>query len=161
VHVRRAVELEDKRLSGFARPVAGLLEARLLSFLGRDQEARARFDAISKAQAQAERAGGSESLFVPSERVLLSLVDLCTRDASDDEWKQLRARAETSSVEQELIEVAEMTALALGRRGRLDEARQMLGEALRLAETIPNIMAKRLHQARVRLQVGDPLARVG
>ncbi len=40
-HVRRAVELEDKRLSGVSRPVAGLLEARLLSFLGRDQEARA------------------------------------------------------------------------------------------------------------------------
>ncbi len=91
---------------------------------------------------------------------MLSLVDLCTRDADDDEWKELRARAETSSVEQELIEVAEMTALALGRRGRLDKARQMLGDALLLAEKIPNVMAKRLHQAQVRLQVGEPLARV-
>ena len=36
----------------------------------------------------------------------------------------------------------------------------MLGEALRLAETIPNVMDKRLHQAQVRLQVGEPLSRV-
>ena len=53
-----------------------------------------------------------------------------------------------------------MAALALGRRGHAAEARQMLGEALRLAETIPNVMDKRLHQAQVRLHVGEPLSRV-
>ena len=58
-HVRRAIELEQKGLSGLDRPVALLLEARLLTFLGRDAEARALFESISAAQADAEtrRAG--------------------------------------------------------------------------------------------------------
>jgi tetratricopeptide (TPR) repeat protein len=159
-HVRRAVELERKRLSSIDRPVARLLEARLLTFLGRDAEARALYETIAASQAEAERAGENETLFLPSERVLLSMVDLCTREATEAEWNELRARSNEASTEQEPIEVAEMAALALGRRGHAAQARQMLGEALRLAETIPNVMAKRLHQAQVRLQVGEPLARV-
>jgi tetratricopeptide (TPR) repeat protein len=154
-HVRRAVELEQKRLSGFHRPVARLLEARVLAFLGRNAEARAVYDDITAAQAEAEQAGQSEKLLLPSERVLLTLVDLSTRDAGREEWQALRARADADSVEQELIEVVEMSGLAALRLGLVELGRAQIAEARRLAERIPNIMGNRLsrHDA-------QPIARV-
>jgi tetratricopeptide (TPR) repeat protein len=154
-HVRRAVDLEQKRLSGFHRPVARLLEARVLTFLGRNAEARAIYEEITAAQAEAEKAGQTEKVLLPSERVLLTLVDLSTRDASWDEWKALRARADADSVEQELIEVVEMSGLAALRAGLDDVGRAQLAEARRLADRIPNVMGNRLsrHDA-------QPIARV-
>jgi tetratricopeptide (TPR) repeat protein len=145
-HVRRAVELEEKRLSGFSRPVAKLLEGRLLAFLGRDDEARAVVDALGAAQAAAERAGDTEAILVPSERVLLEMVDLSSRPASAEEWQALRGRSGGASMEQEVIEVVEMAALAHARRGRSAAARDTLVEALALAERIPNVMAQRLRR---------------
>jgi eukaryotic-like serine/threonine-protein kinase len=161
VHVRRAVELEVKNLSGFKRPVARLLEARLHAFLAQDGDARTLHDALTKLQADAKAAGDRETLFVPSERVLLSLVDLCTRDATPEEWKELRARAESASVDQELIEVTEMTALAIERRGRRNEAWPILGEALALAAQIPNVMERRLRQTQARWQAAGSVSRTG
>jgi tetratricopeptide (TPR) repeat protein len=152
--IQRAVEIERKGVSGYKRPAARLLEARLLAYLGRDEEARRLLDEITAIQSEAERSGDAESLLFPPEQVLLRLVDLCTRDASEAEWADLRARSQAASIEQEPIEVAEMMALALGRRGHIDQARRVLGEALTLSETIPNVMAKRLTQALTRLQPG-------
>jgi eukaryotic-like serine/threonine-protein kinase len=160
-HVRRAVELEEKRLSGYSRPAARLLEARVLAYLGRDQEARRVLAAIAASQAEAERTGNAEGLLLPSEQVLLRLVDLCTKEATDTEWKDLEARARSASVEQEPIEIAEMTALALGRRGQVDRARRMLDEALALAEKIPNVMERRLRQTQARWQANGSLSRAG
>jgi tetratricopeptide (TPR) repeat protein len=161
VHLEHAVELERKRLSGLPRPVARLLQTRVLAFLGRDAEARQLYDELVASQAEAERAGETEALFLPSERVLLTLVDLCTRDASDADWKELRARANESSMEQELIEVVEMTGLALGRRGRLEEAREALNESLVLSAKIPNVMERRLRRSQIRGQTGGPVSRTG
>jgi tetratricopeptide (TPR) repeat protein len=160
-HVRRAVDLEKRKLSGFKRPVAKLLEARLLTFLGRDADARAVFESITAGQVAAEKASDVDSLLVPSERVLLTLVDLCTRAATDQEWQDLHALAKTSSVEQELIEVAELTALAFHRRGLGDAARRAFAETMAFASTIPNVMEKRLQQDAARLQADAPLAQVG
>jgi tetratricopeptide (TPR) repeat protein len=147
-HVQRAVDLERRRLSGIGRPVARLLEARLLISLGRNDEARSVWESIRASQAEAERAAQNEVLLLPSEQVLLGLVDLSTREtaaaATEEEWKELRARADAASVEQELVEVVEMTALAHLRRGQIDRARQAIAEALSLATSIPNIMATRL-----------------
>jgi tetratricopeptide (TPR) repeat protein len=156
--IQRAVEIERKGVSGYKRPAARLLEARLLAYLGRDEEARRLLDEITAIQAEAERAGDAESLLFPPEQVLLRLVDLCTRDATDAEWADLRARSQAASIEQEPIEIAEMMALALGRHGHLDQARRMLGEALTMSEKIPNVMAKRLTQAMTRLKVTGPAA---
>ena len=47
-------------------------------------------DEITAIQTEAERTGDAESLLIPSEQVLLRLVDLCTRDATDAEWTDLR-----------------------------------------------------------------------
>ena len=41
-------------------------------------------------QAEAERAGDAERLLFPPEQVLLRLVDLCTREATEAEWTELR-----------------------------------------------------------------------
>jgi tetratricopeptide (TPR) repeat protein len=152
--IQRAVEIERKGISGYKRPAARLLEARLLAYLGRDEEARRLLDEITAIQTEAHRTGDAESLLFPPEQVLLRLVDLCTRDATDAEWADLRTRSEAASIEQEPIEVAEMMALALGRHGHIEQARRMLGEALTLSEKIPNVMAKRLTQAMTRLQAG-------
>jgi hypothetical protein len=54
----------------------------------------------------------------------------------------------------EQIEVVEMAGLAVARRGRLDEARQMATTAVALAEKIPNVMLERLR----RLQAATALA---
>jgi len=152
------VELEVKHLSGVPIPAARLLEARVLAFLGRDEEARALFDTITAIQAEARQSGTGDGLFGPNENVLLTLIDLCTREASDEEWAALHTRARTDSLESELVEVVEMTALAFARRGRIDRAREMLDEALALAEKIPNVMGKRLAQAQARLQAGASIS---
>ena len=109
-------------------------------------------------QAEAQRIGTPDGLFSPNERVLLTLIDLCTREASDEEWAELHARARKDSVESELVEVVELTALTFARRGKIDRARQMLDEALALAEKIPNVMGKRLAQAQARLQAGASIS---
>jgi tetratricopeptide (TPR) repeat protein len=145
--IQRAVEIERKGISGYKRPLARLLEARLLAYLGRDEEARRLVDEITAIQTEAVRTGDAESLLVPPEQVLLRLVDLCTRDATDAEWTDLEEQSRTASVEQEPIEIAEMMALAFARRGHIDRARRRLEEALALAEKIPNVMDKRLKQS--------------
>jgi hypothetical protein len=119
------------------------------------------FDAISASQAEAERAGQADRLLLPSEHVLLCMVDLCTRDASEAEWADLAARSQATSVEQELIEVVEMAARALGRRGHIERARRMLDQALALAEKIPNVMEKRLAQAQTQWRAGATVSRAG
>jgi ATP/maltotriose-dependent transcriptional regulator MalT len=153
-HVQRAVDLEVKRFSGLARPVARLLAARLLAYQGRTQEARRFIDDISAYSSEAKRQGDAEAQMLPSEQVLFFLVDLCTREATAAEWEDLRARAGTASVEQEPIEVAEVAALALGRTGQTELARRMLDDALALARKIPNVMEKRLRQSQEQLQAG-------
>jgi tetratricopeptide (TPR) repeat protein len=152
--IQRAVEIERKGLSGYKRPAARLLEARLLAYLGRDEEARRLVDEITTMQTEAERAGDAESFLFPPEKVLLKMVDLCTRDATDAEWADLEARSRTDSIEQEPIEIAEMMALAFARRGQIDRARRILRDAMVLAEKVPNVMAKRLQQAQSRLTSG-------
>ena len=65
-----------------------------------------------------------------------------------------RRAPRTASIEQEPIEVAEMTALAFARRGQIERARRWLDEALALAERIPNVMEKRLKQTQALWQTG-------
>jgi tetratricopeptide (TPR) repeat protein len=153
-HIRRVVEMEAKGWSPVGRPVGLLLEARVLAYVGRTAEARAKFEEIASGQREAERLGQSEGLLAPSERVLLSVVDLCTRDGSAAEWAELRALSEKASVEMEQIEVAEMAALALARGGRMAEARGMAELAVALSEKIPNVMAKRLRRMQAEANVG-------
>jgi tetratricopeptide (TPR) repeat protein len=158
-HVLRAVELERKRFSGVGRPVARLLQARLLAFEGNHDSARTWVDEICGYQARIAARGTTEGMLLPSEDVLLAMVDLCTRDAARAEWDELRRRAEKVSVEQELIEVTEMEARWLMRQGRPAEARLRLAEAERLAVRIPNLMKARLQRGFAALAESAPVDR--
>jgi len=153
-HVARAVAIERRHPEVAARPLARLLQARLLAFTGELASASA---ALAEARAVEEGARRDErpgAILGPSDAVLAEMVEHATRDGGSDEgsWLALRARSRAVSVEQEPIEVCELHGLAALRAGRLGEARAALEEALRLSQGIPNVM-----QARVRAS----LARCG
>jgi len=156
-HVNRAVELENRRFSGVGRPVARLLQARVLAFEGNHDVARSWVEEIRRHQEQLAHSGTTDGLLMPSEDVLLTMVDLFTRDATDEEWSALRARADKDSVEQELIEVADVEARWLARRGRIAEARRKFDDAHRLAEKIPNVMGARLQKGVNELPADPPV----
>jgi hypothetical protein len=86
----------------------------------------------------------------PSEEVLYAMVELATRDASPEAWRQLQQRSAEVSVEQEPLEVLELMALSALRRGEHEEAGRILEQALQLAARIPNVMEARLRGTRQR-----------
>ncbi len=157
-HVNLAVELENRRFSGVGRPVARLLQTRLLALEGNHDLARSWVQEIRTHQERLTATGTTEGLLMPSEDVLLTMVDLFTRDASDQEWADLRQRADKFSVEQEPIEVADLEARWLARHGRFAEAELKFEEAHRLAQRIPNVMEARLRKGMAALPESETSA---
>ena len=145
-HAARAVEIEEHRAGAAVRPVVVLLAARIRLYRGDEAAAREILQRIRAHQAEARRARRVDTLMVPSEEVLASMIDLATRDAGAPEWEDLEARSARFSVGQEHIEVLEMRALAAFRRGRFAEARAQLEKAFAAASHIPNVMSARLHR---------------
>lgn len=145
-HAVRANRWEVERHDFAERPVAGLLRARMLAFQGLVAEARAQLDQIRAALEEARTAGRPAGALAPSEEVLALMVDLATRNATDEEWDALEARSERDSLEQEPIEVVEMRALAARRQGRASEAEALFARALDKASRIPNVMLPRLRK---------------
>jgi tetratricopeptide (TPR) repeat protein len=149
-HVDHAVALAGRRADLQPRPVARLLELRLLAYEGRWQEAEALGAAIAETHRFARAEGRFDAELLPTEEVLLDAVLLATTGvgggASDEAWAALRARSAERAEEQHAIEVIEMQALGALRVGDLAAARRALGEALELARRIPNIMEGRLLQ---------------
>ncbi|WP_437618346.1 protein kinase domain-containing protein [Sorangium sp. So ce1151] len=147
-HVERAVALERSLRGDEARPVVELLLARLLLYKGDEGKAREIIDAIQiqQAKAVAEGRGGME--MAPAEEVQWSMIDLATRDASDEAWDELEGRSARFSVGQEQIELIEARARSLSRRGRHEEARAVLARAIDVAGRIPNVMRERLERQR-------------
>ncbi|WP_239014278.1 serine/threonine-protein kinase PknK [Archangium violaceum] len=144
-HIARAIELERRHPEVAPRPWALLLQARLHAYTGRDFEARA---LLTDIQIKLEARGAE---FSSSEEVLVSLVELATREASAEEWLALGRRSDACSVEQEPLEVLEVQALARWRRGERKEALRLMDEALARAARVPNIMGKRLRRSRERV----------
>jgi hypothetical protein len=136
------MELERDHPEVASRPWGLLLHARMMAYEGKEEPARQALHAILKVMA--ERPG---TQFSPSEFVLLSLVELATRPARAEEWQALQARSDACSVEQEVLEVLEVQALARLRQGERQEAWRLLEEALRRAEHLPNIMRPRLRNS--------------
>ncbi|KYF75208.1 protein kinase [Sorangium cellulosum] len=147
-HVERAVALERHQRGEEARPVVELLLARLLLYKGDEQKAREIIEAIRSQQAKAAAEGREGMEMAPSEEVQWSMIDLATRDASDEAWDELEERSARFSVGQEQIEVIEARARALSRRGRHVEARAALERAIEVAGRIPNVMRERLERQR-------------
>jgi serine/threonine protein kinase/tetratricopeptide (TPR) repeat protein len=145
-HVARALSIDARRTGGAVRPVIALLDARLALYQGEEGAARAIASAIR------DPAGQAESLPVPSEEVLYSMIELSTRDSSESEWDELEACSELFSIGQERLEVLEARALWALRRGRLAEAARRLEAALECALKIPNSMGPRIARALARLR---------
>jgi tetratricopeptide (TPR) repeat protein len=145
-HIRRAVAIEARRMGEAGRPVVALLEARFRLYSGEEDIARAIIERIRERQARARAEEHNDQLMVPSEEVLCAMIDLATREASDEEWDELEERSLRRSVGQERIEVLEARAVAAARRGRADEARRQLDKAIATAARIPNVMGDRLRR---------------
>ena len=149
-HIARAIDLERHHPEMAPRPWAMLLKARSLAYSGRQEKAGELLRDIRRTLKQS----GSE--FTPSEEVLFSAVELTTRDASAEEWDALLARSNEYSVEQEPLEVLELRGLDWLRRGEPQQARLILEEALRRAETMPNLMRDRLSHSLKRARLHFP-----
>ena len=153
VHVRRARDIEAQNPD--VSPTQGLsvlLDARIRLLAGDLAGARRCLGEFRDGLARARAEGWHGANPAPSETVLADMVDLATRDASDDEWAQLLSRSASQSVEQEPIEVLEMRGLASLRAGRPEQARRALEDASSLAGRVPNLMAARLRLARASLR---------
>jgi hypothetical protein len=125
-----------------SRPWALLLHARVLAWEGQYAQARERLGQVREAVAQRHHAMGLS----PSEEVLFDMVELTTREAGPEAWRQLMERSAKVSVEQEPLEVLEMVGLAAMRRGDRKEAVRVLEESLQRAASIPNVMEGRLRR---------------
>ncbi len=142
----RAVAFEENMPAIAPRPAARLLQARYSAFQGLEQEARALLGQVLEANEKARVQGRSAGLLLPSEQVLATMVDLSTRDASEEEWAALLSRSAKDSQEQEPIEVLELRALSAKRRGRPEVAAQAFSEALAVAARVPNLLEHRIHR---------------
>jgi tetratricopeptide (TPR) repeat protein len=140
-HIHRAIHLEQRHQEVAPRPWALLLHARVLAWMGEDARARARLAEVRQGVAS------TGARLSPSEDVLLGLVELATRMASPEEWRELQGRSDACSVEQEPLEVLELQAVARRRRGEHEAPVLLLEEALRRAARIPNLMRARLRRS--------------
>ena len=143
-HVERAVGLAARRADLLPRPLARLLELRLLAFEGRWQEVHALATAVAELHRSARAQGRSEEQLLPGEELLLDAILLASGGGDDEAWAEVRARSMRCAEEQQPIEVIELQALGALRVGDLAGARRSLGEALDVAGRIPNVMEARL-----------------
>jgi hypothetical protein len=143
-HVEHAVALAARRTDLLPRPLPRLLEARLLAFEGRWQEARALGAEIAELHRAAVTQGRTDAALLPSEKLLLDAILLAATDSDDSAWADVRERSARCSEDQQSIEVIEMQALRALRAGDLDAAHRLLEEALDAARQIPNVMDARL-----------------
>ena len=148
----RAASFEERMPLIAPRPSARLLQARLCTFRGLEAEARVLLGRIEESVRLARAEDRATGLLSPSEEVLLSMVDLSTRDATEAEWDTLVARSGRDSLEQEPIEVLEMRARFHRRRGRNEQAERRFAEALALASKIPNLLELRMKRERTDLR---------
>ena len=142
-HMRRAVEIEPNNA---AKPLSLLLHARLLALADRRAAARRVLDSIRENQAASRAADNDDALFTEPEEVLYTMADLATRAATAGEWDALRARAERLSQPEELAEVLEMMGLWALRRGRVEQARGLLEDALAVCARTPHLIEERIRQ---------------
>jgi tetratricopeptide (TPR) repeat protein len=143
-HLLRAAQIESDCPDLAAIPMAQLLWARLELVRGDVDAARTRLTAFWSGLRRAQALTWRRAELGPAEVVLVDMVEMSTRDAGAEEWADLLERSRRSSIEQEPIEVLEMRARAALRHGDADAARAALGEAERLATTLPNLFGARL-----------------
>lgn len=143
----RAAETLEQRLYGDGSSrYAALLCARVLTYQGREDEARAAADAIDPV-----------ALTPWGQRLLRMLRAALAEDCPDSEWDALLEDSRSHlRNHHELIEIMEMRGLWCMRRGAPDAAATWLHEALRLTREVPNIMRERVQASIDALDALDP-----
>jgi len=153
-HVEQAVELAARRPDLQPRPIARLLELRMLAFEGRWQEVEVLGAELAELHRSARDEGRSDAELLPGEEVLLDAVLLARTGGDEAAWADVRARSSRHAEEQTPIEVVELQALGALRAGDLAGARHALEDALALTRRIPNVMDGRLRRRLAQLD-GD------
>jgi tetratricopeptide (TPR) repeat protein len=146
-HARRAMAIEDRHPEiARSAPLGMLCLARIEAYRGHERETRDLLRRVERALQIAAREEQASAALTPSQRVLVSMLDLATREATTAEWEALLERSARESIEQEPIEVADLYGTWALRRGRIEEARRAFEEAARRAERIPNVMEGRVQR---------------
>lgn len=147
--VQRAIECEEQRaaLLGAGRPLALLLQARMHTYAGHREEAYRLWKHIHRLHTLATRQREKERELSPSEKVLLDMVELSTRDASRAEWDALVGRSERESLESEPSEVVEMMGFWALRCHDSALARECFQQALGLLGAVPTMLDQRIRAA--------------
>jgi tetratricopeptide (TPR) repeat protein len=147
LHARRAMAIEDRHADVVrSAPVATIVLARVEAYAGHEAEARKTLQRIESAVQTALTEGRASGALTPSQEVLVSMVDLATRESTSAEWQALLERSARDSIEQEPIEVADLYGTWALRRGRIEEARRAFEEAGARAARIPNVMESRVRK---------------
>lgn len=144
-HAGRAVELNEMLYgTGELALKARLLLGRVSTAMGRYTDAAAMISDLRSGSALETDA--SDHSLSSSDALLAELVELTAKSsAGDDEWADIIERSADISIQGERLEVLEFRAAALARAGRVVEAREVVRDALALAEEVPNLMKGRLN----------------
>jgi tetratricopeptide (TPR) repeat protein len=146
-HAQRASELATQLWGAQSGELSAreLLLARVALYRDDLGEARRLVDRIV-----ARSSSGAEgAALLPSDQILLAMVDLGSRDAAAaaEEWDALLERASGAGLQPlEELELLEAIALATARAGRLDEAKARLRRALDASIARPNLMSNRIER---------------
>jgi tetratricopeptide (TPR) repeat protein len=148
-HVHRSIEMAGQILGADARPVslADVLLARLALYRGDLPTAHEAVRRVQHREEAAIAAGRSENQLTRAEKLLVNMVDLALRAASDSEWDTLLASAREVTVQpQDLVEIMEMKGIAALRAGRQPLAMRYLQEALEEGEKNARLLVDRLRR---------------
>ncbi|TPV94463.1 MAG: tetratricopeptide repeat protein [Myxococcales bacterium FL481] len=151
-HAKRSIELHGLIAGPGGRTlVSQLLLARVYTATNRLEQARQAVELLRAGQHAAREQDRGDADLLPSDEVLLDLVDYSLRETSVAEWQALLARSERESVQQEQIEVFELRGLAAARAGDHDQAQLAFDAALKLIDEVPNMMSERVraHASRI------------
>lgn len=144
-HTRESIELV-LQISGYSQRVvvSRLLLARCHLVVEAFEEARQELERILALQAERRGEGALDLEFMPSDRALFRMVELCLESSTDAQWDELIKEAATASMQQELVEVLELGGWAAERAGRLDRAASLYRRAAEEAEAHPTLLRARL-----------------
>jgi tetratricopeptide (TPR) repeat protein len=146
-HAQRALELTTQLWGeqSAEMSVRELLLGRVALYRGDHAETGRIANGIHARSASTAGAEGSE--LGPSDKMMLEVLELGIREATEEEWDELVERALALGLQpHEDVEILEASALASARAGRLDAAKIRLESALQLCAAKPNLISKRVER---------------
>lgn len=155
-YTRESIDLV-LQISGYSQRivVSRLLLARCHLVVAAFDEAREELERIRTMQAERRNEGALDLEFMPSDRALFRMVELCLEHSTDAQWDELIKEAATASMQQELVEVLELGGWSAERAGRLDRAASLYRRAAEEAEAHPTLLRARVAERQRALANGS------